>query len=230
MHSEDRLIHFSTELIHPPVQHKVPALQKLYYELSQTRAAYESVDFSTQPLRFYSRRPANAQSVALFLPDRLVMIEEWADMALSDFLEKVREVSGRVLTGLGMPFFAAQTVTLRSTFSLTHFDDARIFLLDHACGQAGRIGPHFHRPIGVGGLRFMLPETPDHPGTLHVLVESFRHNPRELFAEVKAIHGSLQVRPDSVNSLIQHIQSTRAFIVHNLFPYLNQYDVPPEQS
>lgn len=229
MHAEDRLIHFSTELIHPPLQHKVPVLQKLYYDLSQTRAAYDSVDFSTQPLRFYSRRQGNAQSVALFLPDRLVLIEEWVDMALSDFVEKVREVSLRALAGLGMPFYAAQTVTLRSTFSLTHFDDARVFLLDHACGQAGRIGPHFQRPIGVGGLRFMLPETPDYPGTLHVLVESFRHNPRELFAEVKAIHGNLHIQPDCINGVLQNIQTTRAFIVNNLFPYLNQYDVPAEE-
>ncbi len=227
MQSEDRLIHFSTELIHAPVQHKVAALQKLYYQLSQTRASYDSSDFSAPPqYRFYSRRPANAQSVLLLLPDRIVMIEEWADLALSDFLEKVRETGSQVLSCLGIPMFLAQTATLRSTFALTHFEDARIFLLDHTCNQAGRINPFFDRPIAVGGLRFVFPETPEHPFALHAIVESFRHSNKEVFVEVKGMFGNRRFDQETMPKAADNIREVRAFISNHIFPYLNQYDVP----
>jgi len=230
MHAEDRPIHFSTELIHPPLQHKVPALQKFYYDLSKTRAAYDSTDFSAPTqFRFYTRRGPSTQSVALFLPDRLVLIEEWAQVTVSEFCDRVREVAVHAFGQLNVPFFAAQTVTVRSTFSLTHFDDARVFLLDHACHQAELIGPHFRRPVSVGGLRFVLPETPENRGVLHVVIESFRHNIREIFIEVKGIFGSQRLDPASFESAIQNIHHVRDFITANIFPYLNQFDLPRER-
>lgn len=230
MQPEDRLIHFSTELIHKPVQHKVPTLQKLYYELSQARgASYDSSDFSTPvQFKFYSRRGPKTQSVALFLPDRLVLIEEWVDVPLSDFLVRVQEVASKAITGLGIQAFVAQTATLRSTFALTHFEDARVFLLDHVCGQENRIGPHFGRPIAVGGLRFVLPETPEHPGTLHVLVESFRHSVNEVFVEVKGVFGKQHIDTENVAATTEHIQLVRAFIRDSVYSYLDQYDCPKD--
>lgn len=230
MQSEDRLIHFSTELIHPPMRHKVPDLQKLYYDLTQTCAAYDSVDFSTPQYRFYSRRPPNIQSVALFMPDRTVLIEEWADMPFSGFLEKVREVGLRAISVLNIPFFAAQTATLRSTFALSHFEDARIFLIDHACGQADRIGPYFRRPVAVGGLRFVLPETPDYPGTYHILIESFRHNSREIFVEVKTVFTNLRIDPENIMTATHNVVAARNFITKSIYPYLEQFDIPQEET
>jgi len=231
MHSEDRPIHFSTELIHPPRKHQVPVLQKLYYELSQTRHAYDSTDFTAPAqYRFYSKRPNNSQSLALFLPDRLVLIEEWAEVTASEFCERVREVAVRALNQLGVPFFAAQTATVRSTFSLTHFTDARVFLLDGACNQTDRIGPHFRRPVSVGGLRFVLPETPEHRGALHIVIESFRHNVREVFVEVKGVYGGQKIDAENVEQGLQHIRDVREFITANIFPYLNQFDLPQEPA
>ncbi len=231
MQSEDRIIHFSTELLHAPVQHKVPVLQKLYYELSQTRGAYDSSDFSTPPqFRFYSRRSGNTQSFLIFLPDRIVLVEEWADIALSDFVEKVREVGRRVISTLGIPCFIAQTATIRSTFALTHFSDARVFLLDHACNQADRINPHFRRPIMTGGLRFVLPEMPDHAGTLHVIIESFRHSMKEVFVEVKGVFTNLRLDEQEFDVGVGNIKHVRSFISDSVFPYLNQYDVSPEDA
>ncbi len=230
MQTEDRLIHFSTELIHKPVQHDVQGLRKLYFELSQVRgAAYDSSDFSAPPqYRFYSRRSEKTQSIALFLPDRVVLIEEWADIPLSSFVEKVREVGARALAELGIPHFIVQTATLRSTFALTHFDDARVFLLDHACQQADRIGPHFKRPVAVGGLRFMLPETPDHPGNLHVTIESFRHSRNEVFVEVKGIFPNRRIGPTELQETSENIHLVRGFITNHVFPFLNQYDTLEE--
>jgi hypothetical protein len=230
MQSEDRLIHFSSELIHAPQQHARPALQKLYYELSQTRhGAYDNTDFA-QPThaRFHTRRGAKAQSAALFLPDRCVLIEEWVEIALSDFSERVITVAQRVLDDLAVSAFVAQTVTLRSTFALTHYPDAREFLMERVCRQGGQIGPHFKRPISTGGLRFALPESPEHSGNLNVLIESFRNDAREVFVEVKGVFPNRNVTAENLETLRKPISVCREFITDSVFPFLNQYDTPAE--
>ncbi len=230
MQAEDRVIHFSTELIHPPVHHKKEVLQRLYFELSQMRvAAYDSTDFSNPlQVRFHSKRGKKSESVAIFLPDRVVLIEEWADMALSDFLEKVREVGTRALAARGVPFYIVHTATLRSTFALSHFDDARAFITDRCCGQQDRIAPFLHRPIATAGLRFVLPETNDDPGAFYVTIESFRHSRNEVFVEVKGIFSKRQVGAEDMNGVLDNVRSVRTFISHRVYPYLNQFDQPQD--
>ncbi|MBI1321414.1 MAG: hypothetical protein GC168_21025 [Candidatus Hydrogenedens sp.] len=228
MQAEDRVIHFSVELVHAPSTSSKESLQRLYYELSQSRTAgYDSTDFTNMAApRFYSRRGQKTQSIAVFLPDRLVLIEEWADMALSDFLEKIREIAPKVLAARGVPEFVAHTVTIRSTFALSHYEDARIFLIDHACGQENRITPHFKRPIAVGGLRFVLPETNEHPGSLNITIESFRHSRSEVFVEVKGIYGRERVTDESMEIVERNVRAVRTFISESVYHYLNQYDTP----
>lgn len=232
MQAEDRIIHFSAELIHRPIQPRKEALQKLYYELSQTRtAAYDSSDF-TNPVqaRFHSRRGQKTQSIALFLPDRAVLIEEWTDLALSDFLEKLREVATRLMAARGIQRYAAHTVTLRSTFALSQFEDARLFLIDHVCNQAGMLGPHFQRPVATGGLRFVLPETNEHPGNLHILIESFRHSRNEVFVEAKGVFTRPPLGPAELGMVDDHARYVRTFVTGRVFPFLNQYDVSGDAS
>ena len=148
MQSEDRVIHFCVELIHAPAPVKRPVLQKLYFDLSQTRAAYDSIDLADlMQARFHSRR-GKAQSLVLFLPDRVLMLEEWSDIPLSEFEEKVRVATPIIMQARGVKQVIIHSATVRSTFALTHYTDARVFLLDNACCLEGRIRPHFRRQIG----------------------------------------------------------------------------------
>jgi len=226
---EDRIIHFSAELIHQPVQPRKEVLQKLYFDLSQTRnAGYDSTDF-TNPMqpRFYSRRGPKTQSVALFLPDRALLLEEWTDIPLSDFLEKVKEIGPRLLESRGQAQYMAHATTIRSTFALSHHEDARNFLVDHVCAQAGKITPHFHRPLSIGGLRFVLPETDEYPGALHVAIESYRHSRNEVFVEVKGVFSRKPINADNFESVLSNIRLVRNFISENVYAYLNQFDQAP---
>ncbi|MFP4501944.1 MAG: hypothetical protein ACLFTT_13160 [Candidatus Hydrogenedentota bacterium] len=231
MQAEDRPIHFSVELIHGPAPLNKEALQKLYFELSQTKAAYDSTDFSNpNQARFYSRRGRRAQSVCILLPDRALLVEEWTDVPMSSFLERVSEVGPRLLPARGAKDYLMHSCTIRSTFALTHWDDARAFIVDHVCSQEGRVVFHFRRPLGVGGLRFVLPETNEHPGTLHVAIESFRHSQNEVFVEVKGIFGRRRIAANDVDLVIENIKMVRAFITAHVHPFLNQYDTPREEA
>lgn len=228
MQSEDRIIHFGVELIHPPVQHKKETLQKLYFELSQVRnAGYDSTDFTVmaQP-RFYSRRPPRSQSICLFLPDRVLVIEEWADIAMSEFIERVEAVASRVLALEGVGQFIAHTATIRSTFALTSVEDGRVFMLEHVCGHDPEMGRHFKRPLSMIGLRFHFPETDEYPGNLQVSIEPFRQSPNEIYVEAKGVFTRERISPGHLDILTDHCRGVRTFIAERIFPYLNQFDVP----
>lgn len=227
MQQEDRPIHFSTELLFPAFPLKPQAIQRLYYELSQSEsAAYDSVDLSRKgPPRFVSKRPNKAQSIALLLPDRVVVVEEWVDLPFATFLDKARTVGRTALDVFELGAFTAQTATVRTTFALSFHDDARRFILERMCGQEGRIGPHFRRPILSGGLRFTLPAAEDAPGDLQALVESFRHAKDEIFVEVRGAFREQHLAGDCAG-VAANIQQVRDFVVDSLRPYLEQYDQP----
>lgn len=228
MQAEDRVIHFCLELIHRPVPLKRQGLQKLYYDLSQTRAAYDSLDLNNATqAKFHSQR-GKAQSLLVFLPDRELMVEEWADIPLSTYAEKVEVAAPLVLEARGVSQVVVHSLTIRSTFALTNFDDARVFLLDNACRLAGRVSPFFQRPIATGGLRFVFPETNEHAGVIHLNIESFRHSTNEVFVEVKGIFGRQAVPADSMEPIIENLRQTRQFITDRVYPFLQQFDLPAE--
>lgn len=228
MHSEDRSIHYSCELFHAPRQHKQSDIQKLYFELSQTPGAgYDNTNFTVpgQP-RLFSKRGDKTQSIAVFLPDRLLVIEEWADCTLSDYCHRLRMVAEHAVEVLGIQAFIAQTITLRSTCGLSHHPLALPFLTDTVCQQGGKIEPYFQRPLTIGGLKFVLPESPEHPGTFHIAIEPFRQEPREVFVELKAAYRGEPIQPGDLDPLAERVTDVREFVTGNIYPYLNQFDTP----
>lgn len=232
MQSEDRPIHFSTELLFAARAIPKPDLQKFYYELSQRPGLnYDSSQFGQAPLaRFVTKRGAKAQSTVVVVPDRVGIVEEWVDIAMSDFIQKVGAIGTQAQTDLSIDTYQAQTVVIRTTFGLTHFEDSRVFLIDHACNQQDRINPFFKRPMKSAGLRFVLPATTQDPGTLYLIIEPFRDSPREMFVEVKGIFSNQHAPLDTQEAWASNIQACRNFISQNIFPFLNQYDTPQDQT
>lgn len=228
MHSEDRIIHFSAELIHRAVHYKKETLQKLYFDLSQTKNGYDSTDFTNpSQVKFYSRRGPRTQSVAIFLPDRVLLMEEWTDISLSEFVDKLRDFAPRVLAAREIPNFAAHAATVRSTFSLSaQQPDGRAFLLDTVCGQAGKITPYFRRPLAKAGLTFNFPQTPEHPGNFSVIIEPFMHSVNEMYIEAKGIFTQPAIDVENIDALADNVRAVREFITGRAFPFLNQYDLP----
>jgi len=232
MQAEDRPIHFSTELIHAPKAIQVSALQRLYFELSQTRhGAYMNTEFAPNaPPRFHSKRGPKAQSMLLFLPDRMMAAEEWVDIAFRDFVDKVEAIITQALSTLELGPILAHTATIRTTFALTHHQDARAFLLDRVCQQEGKLDPYFQRPVGVGGLRLVFPATPDYPGALHATIESYQRSRNEVYVEVKGIFTNQRIDVESVSTAAENLHTVRDFISDCVYPYLAQYDAPSEVS
>lgn len=232
MQAEDRPIHFSTELLHRPARHKTQALQKLYFELSQTtHGSYANTDLNVpgQP-KFHTKRPPKTQSIAVFLPDRILLIEEWVDTTFSDFLQRVETVAEYAMRDLEIAEFGAQTATVRTTFALTHFADARKFMMEQVCNLGGRFGPCFDRPLSVGGLRFVFPAVPGHPGDIHVTMEPFRRSQDEIYAEAKGVYLKRRIDRENLSTTRNALQDVRSFINEHVFHFLNQFDVPDESE
>jgi len=228
MHSEDRIIHFSVELIHRAVPFRKEALQKLYFDLSQTRGGYDSTDFTNPAqVKFYSRRGTRTQSLAIFLPDRVLLVEEWTDSSLNEFVEKLRDFAPRVLEARDVPQFNLHACTIRSTFALSpQQSDSRVFLLDQVCSQANKVTPYFRRPLAKAGLTFSFPQTNEDPGAFTVIIEPFMHSPKEIYVEVKGVFGQTPVDREAVEVLADNVRGVRHFISDRVYPYLNQFDLP----
>lgn len=225
MQREDRVVHFSTELFHPPVARPVPQLQELYYALSKTRAGYQSTEFvPNKPIRFYSVKAGKSRSNLLFLPDRIVVIEEWPDITVSEFCENVETVGRHVLETAGPDRFVAQTVLIRSTFALTAHADSRVFMMERVCKLQEQL-PHLGRPIATGGLRFVLPQTPEHRGTLHVHIDSFAAGGNELLAEIRGVYDRQVLASTELGAVSDNIRAVRTFISDNVYAFLRGFDV-----
>lgn len=229
MHDEDRLVHFSTELLHAPQRHDLTALKKLYFELSQSAStSYDSSDFS-QPVqpKMFSKRGTKTHSALVFLPDRLVILEEWADSTLLAYMERVEAVAREILRSLPIGAFLAEVVTLRGACTVTHSATARDFVLEKFCHQDGAaMAESFGRRADVGAIRLLFGETPESPGTYHVSIEPFRNAPREVLVEVKGVFRSPAVDAEGVGLLPDRIREVRSFLSQRVYPYLNRFDVP----
>ncbi len=225
MHIEDRPIHFSVELIHNPTPIHKEALQRLYYDLTGTPVSYDSTDFSfPMQTRFYSTH-GKSQSIALFLLDRAIIIEEWTSATFEEFLNRVKELGPKILQARNQGAFLAHAGTFRSTFALTRYDDAKTFIMEKLLNQSQElIIDHFGRPLATAGIRFVFPESNDTPGIYHVLIESFRHNKKELFVEVRGIFGRTLITAQNINVVVENLKDMREFLTQRLQPYLAQYD------
>jgi hypothetical protein len=226
MHIEDRPIHFSAELIHQPVPINKESLQRLYYDLIGSSISYDSIDCSfPMQARFYSTHGNRSQSIVLFLLDRTIIIEEWTTITFDDFLHKIKELGPKILQIRNQPAFLAHTGTLRSTFALTRYDDAKTFIIEKLLSQSQELlFDHFGRPLATTGIRFVFPESNDTPGIYHVLIESFRHSKKEIFVEVRGIFGRNPVSAQNMDLIIDNLKEMREFITKRLQPYLAQYD------
>ncbi|HOK09282.1 MAG TPA: hypothetical protein PLT82_11725 [Candidatus Hydrogenedens sp.] len=226
MHQEDRPIHFSIELIHNPTPINKEQLQRLYYDLVGTSVSYDSIDFSfPMQTRFYSTRGNRSQSIVLFLIDRTLIIEEWASITFDEFLNKVKELSPRILSARNQPVFLAHTGTLRSTYALTRYEDSKILILEKLLNQKQElIIDHFGRPTTAVGVKLIFPESNDTPGIYHVLIESFRHSKKELFVEVRGIFGRTIVTNQNIHLILENLQDMREFLVKRIQPFLSQFD------
>jgi hypothetical protein len=227
MQSEDRPIQFATELVHAPAQLAVPGLQKLYFELSQdSRLAYAGSDFNPPgPPKFVSRRGQRTRSLAVFLPDRALLVEEWVDMPLGSFIEKMTAFTDHYLPSRGVPQLTAHTFTIRTTLALSQYADANAFILEGVCRQEGRMAGFFTRPVDVAGMRLSFPPTPEEPGVMQVGVEAFKESPGEILVESKGVYAGVQVGPGDTSPLVDNALAVRALIDDAIVPYLNQFDV-----
>ncbi len=226
MQTEDRPIHFSVELLHPPSPINKEALQKLYAEIAGTKVGYDSIDLSFPvQARFYTNHTNKSQSVVLFLPDRAIIIEEWTVVTFSNFLEKVGFLVPKILSARNQTLFIAHIGTIRSTFGLTNYHDAKLFITEKLFRQNhDTLIEYFGRPIATVGVRFVLPESNETPGVIHIAIESFRHNKKDVFVEIRGIFGRTPITATSVGILIENLKNLREFVTNRIQYYLAQFD------
>jgi len=225
-------IYFSTNLIHPPIklEESKDSIKEIYHELSKVKGCdYDNISFEgfpTSPPRF-TKQQGKTVSSCLFLADRILIQEDWTDITLESFSQKIREISDRGFRLLKLGFILIQTCTVRSLFVPNHFADARVFLAEKTCGIGDKIMPYFKRPAHMFGMRLVFPPLKDVSHSFDVRIESFNQDPRKVFVEtIGTFHLIQPITPANVDVALVNMSTTYGFCTNDVKNFLNQFDQP----
>lgn len=232
MLGEPRSIYFSTELIHPPIELEgnKDSIKDIYHELSRIKGCdYDNIDFEgfpASPPRF-TKKQGKTVSICSFARDRILVEEDWADITLDNFSQKIREILDRAFRLLNIKFLVIQSCTVRCLFTPGHSSDSRVFLAEKACGMKDKISPYFKRSAQMFGVRLLFPPLTQTPHSFDIRIESFNQDPRQIFVETKGTFLLIQpITPANVDVAVENMTMTYGFCTDETKNFLNQFDTP----
>lgn len=232
MVGESRSIYFSTELIHPPINLRgsKDSIKEIYHELSKvTGCEYDDICFEGFPISppEFRKKIGTTTSRCRFGPDRISIEEEWAEITLDSFAQKIREILERGFRLLNLKFLIIQTCTVRCLFTPHYSGDARVFLAEKACKLKDKISSYFKRPAQMFGMRFFFPPLKDMFHQFDIRIESFNQDIRQIFVETTGTFPLTQpITPVNVNVAIGNMTTTYGICTNEIKNFLNHFDQP----
>lgn len=231
MLGETRTIYFSTQLIHPPInlEGNKDSIKNIYHELSSVKVCnYDNISFDgfpTSPPRLTKKRDSTVSS-CLFSRDHILIEEDWADITLENFSEKIKEILNKAFQLLNLTFLVIQVCTVRCLFTPGCSTDARVFLAEKACGlEGGKISPYFKRPAQMFGMRLLFPPLKDIPYSFDIRIESFNRDPRQIFVETKGTFPLIHpITPTNVEVAGVNMTTTYGLCTNEIKNFLDQFD------
>ena len=222
---DPRSIAFISEIVHPPMAHQPPLLQKLFTDLCEAHPSwYQNFTLVPGGATVQSANAAPGQvSAASFLQDRLQVREEMTSLTLDEFLEKVEAVARGSLARLGIPVLTAEQCVVRALVSPRSFQDSREFLMQGML----RFPPERWEPLGremnMLGLRLVFPGTQADPSLYNVRIESYAGDVRSLFLEVSGVFPGVITAPQ-LGVLSEHFRRAYTFLQQNVCGFLAGFD------
>ena len=233
MHPESQIIHFGTELIHPPHLHEEAELHDFYYRLSKVK--YCGCDFKEFRIipggAEMSTTVGRVHSVCRVTEDRIHISEDWTTLSTEEFVARVRETVKVYIDIFDIRFFVLQTSAIRALLATTNFDDARVFLAERVCRLSGseEIFPSFeNRPVQMFGLRLMFPSTGEENRRFNIRIESFNQDPKRIFVECISDYEGPPITEENPDLIGQNIERALEFSTKNVLNFLSRYDVKQE--
>lgn len=230
MHEEPTTIHFSTALIYLPIKLETQkdSIRDIYHELSKVaNCDYDDISFDGFPIYppKFIKKQGKTVSSCVFQRDRVIIIEDCANITLEEFSQRIQEVLIRSFRLLSINFLVMQICTIKCLFTPLQSQDARIFLGENACNLKGKILPHFKRKPQLFGIRFMFPPAKDMLNYFSTKMESYNQDSRKIYVETTGTFPLAKpITATNIDNATANMRTTYDFCGTNVKEFLNQFD------
>ncbi len=232
MLSELRPIHFSTELVIPPLNLSTHEAQERHRsrikQVFQTLRDQKGIDFNkvdVDTLRgphLVTRAASGHVKSYAFLASSIRAVDERTERTLDEFAHEVQEVVSVSFTVLRIPIIMVQSCVIRATVKPYGYNDARDFLFHHGLGLPGRqVVEQFGRPAAVAGMRITFPPLANTPNEHRVRIESYGRDPSLLFLEVMSIFPKTPIAAPQLDRIVTHFEECYAFLEERVCPFVD---------
>lgn len=225
MSYDPRTIAFGAEILHPPIQLRTDAVQKVHDALfKQSELAYQN--FQVQQDGVHLSNPAQtpgSTSIATFTPDRIVLREEFRPCTVEEFATRVVNVVGIGQRTLGVQVSLAQQFWARSLVNPRHVTDTRALVAERMLVGGHEAFSDFGRPLHTVGVRLAFPPTESERNTMNVRIEPWTQDPRSLWIEVVGQFGN-QVTTENLPQLSTCLYAAYKFLTGPTLDYVARYD------
>lgn len=224
---EPRTIAFGAEVLHPPIQLRTDAAQRVHNELFQRpELAYQNFQIAPDGVHLSNIPAAPGQiSTASLLPDRIVFREELRGTTIEDFATRVVNVAGLVFKTLAVPQSVAQQFWVRSLVAPQHERDSRTFVAERMLAGGAESLQAFGRTLHSVGVRMSFASASPSEPALNLRIEPWVQEPRSLWLEVVGQFGA-PLPTDRLPELGAGLYTTYQFLTGPALDYVAGFDLP----
>jgi hypothetical protein len=209
-----KTIHYSTEIIYPPLQNlEKQSLVDFYSNISKI---YEYPSFTLIPNGAQLSHP-NGSALRL-LPDRVYLQDEDAQLDIQHFVDKSRYVMDYMQNSMNISNILFQTVVIRSLWPCGPGISSRDILMNNFFNFNDDDYATLGRPVGGAGIRLNLPGDKE---ILDIRIEPWFRNMNQLFIEIRGEFTNSDNKPslqaERINKVYDYLfQDISRFVIGKL--------------
>lgn len=227
MSYEPRTIAFGAEILHAPIAIESATVQSIHNSLYQRDGVgYQNFQVSKDGIHLSnpSQTPGTI-STATYLPDRIVIREEFRPCTVEEFATRVVNVGAASYQFLGVGTSLAQQFWVRTLVNPRHSTDSRAFVAERFLAGGGDALSPFGRKLHSMGLRYTFLAGENQPGMFNLRVEPWTQDHRSLWVEVVG-QFTEPVTTANLPDISNHLYSTYEFMTGPTLEFVAQFDHP----
>lgn len=225
MSYEPRTIAFGAELLHQPIAIQAETVQSIHNSLFKHKEiSYQNFQVSKDGISLSNPgQTPGTVSNATFLPDRIVIREEYRPCTVEEFATRVVNVGSASYQFLGVGTSLAQQFWVRTLVNPRNITDSRKFVSEGLlAGGTESLSP-FGRDLHSMGLRFTFLAGEDQQGMFSLRIEPWTQDHRSLWVEVVG-QFTQPVACEDLPEISNHLHSTYQFMTGPTLEFVAQFD------
>jgi hypothetical protein len=227
MSYEPRTIAFGAEILHQPIAIQPDTVQSIHNSLyGKDGVSYQNFQVSKDGIHLSNPgQSPGTISTATYLPDRIVVREEFRPCTVEEFATRVVNVGRESYEQLAVGTSLAQQFWVRTLVNPRHSRDSRAFVSDGFLSGGTEALTPFGRELHSVGLRYTFLAGENQPGMFNLRIEPWTQDHRSLWIEVVGQFPQ-PVTSENLPAISNHLYSTYEFMTGPTLDYVAQFDHP----